>query len=134
MVGCTVLILAVLFVASVFLQIAVPQRRFCADEIPDLTGKTAVISGANTGLGLETAAMLATAGARVVMACRSMKRCEGARSKILARGALQGSLECWEMDLSSLASVSAFGKKFAAQYAAFASLACFPRRARPRVR
>lgn len=123
------LLVAVLFAASVLLQIAVPQRRFCADEIPNLAGKTAVVTGANTGLGLETASMLAGAGARVVMACRSLQRCEQARAKIMVRGPPQGRLECWEMDLASLASVSAFGKKFVARCEALRP--CAPRPAGP---
>ncbi len=54
-------------------------------DIPDQTGRVAVVTGANTGLGLETAAGLAGAGATTVLACRSLERAEAARSELLGR-------------------------------------------------
>jgi len=73
-------------------------------DIPDLTGRVAVVTGANGGLGLETAAALAGAGAHVVMAARSPGKTADARETILARhpGA---SLETVALDLGSQASV-----------------------------
>lgn len=79
-----------------------------------MSGKVVVVTGANTGLGFESAAMMARAGARVVMACRSMERCERAKTEIIEAGSVRGELECWQLDLSSLASVSEFGRKFSA--------------------
>ena len=55
-----------------------------AADIPDLNGKVAVVTGANSGLGLETAKALAGAGAHVVMAARNQKKAVTARSEILA--------------------------------------------------
>ncbi|HUW16732.1 MAG TPA: SDR family NAD(P)-dependent oxidoreductase, partial [Actinomycetes bacterium] len=55
-----------------------------AADIPDLTGRVAVVTGANGGLGLETAKALAGAGAHVVMAARDQAKAATAQSEILA--------------------------------------------------
>ena len=75
-----------------------------AADIPDQTGRTAVVTGANGGLGLETARALGAAGAHVVMAVRDQERAEAAVEDIL-RGAPGASLELVPLDLGSLASV-----------------------------
>lgn len=74
-------------------------------KIPDLTGRVAVVTGANGGLGLESARALAGAGAHVVMAARNQEKAAAARVDVLAShpGA---SLEVVPLDLGSLASVS----------------------------
>lgn len=74
------------------------------DDIPDLTGKVAVVTGANAGLGFESAKALAGAGARVVSAARNPDKARTARDAILAEHP-DASLEVVELDLSSLASV-----------------------------
>ncbi len=48
----------------------------------DLTGRNALVTGANTGLGLETARVLALRGAHVTMACRNLAKAELARRSI----------------------------------------------------
>jgi NAD(P)-dependent dehydrogenase (short-subunit alcohol dehydrogenase family) len=73
-------------------------------DIPDLTGKTAVVTGANAGLGLETASGLATAGCHVVMAARNQEKAAGALSRI-RESQPHASLEIVELDLASLKSV-----------------------------
>jgi len=75
-----------------------------AADIPDQTGRTAVVTGANGGLGLETARALAAAGAHVVMAARNQEKAAGAVEDI-RRSAPAASLEVVELDLGSLASV-----------------------------
>jgi NAD(P)-dependent dehydrogenase (short-subunit alcohol dehydrogenase family) len=70
-------------------------------DIPDLSGRVAVVTGANAGLGLETARMLAAHGARVLMACRNRARAEAAAARV-GHGA-----EVVELDLARLASVEA---------------------------
>lgn len=50
-----------------------------------LTGKTVVITGSNTGIGLETASDLATRGAKIVMACRDIGKAEDAKKKVSIR-------------------------------------------------
>ena len=74
------------------------------DDIPDLGGRVAVVTGANGGLGYETVRALARKGARVVMAVRSPAKGEASRARILAE-APASSLEVVTLDVASLASV-----------------------------
>jgi NAD(P)-dependent dehydrogenase (short-subunit alcohol dehydrogenase family) len=74
-------------------------------DIPDLTGRTAVVTGANSGIGLETAAALAAAGATVALACRNPERAQGAMDAIAARQP-RGRVEALRLDLSSLAQIA----------------------------
>jgi NAD(P)-dependent dehydrogenase (short-subunit alcohol dehydrogenase family) len=78
---------------------------YTAASIPDLSGRVAVVTGANGGLGLETARALARAGAHVVMATRDQARAAAAESDILAAqpGA---SLALVPLDLRSLVSIA----------------------------
>jgi NAD(P)-dependent dehydrogenase (short-subunit alcohol dehydrogenase family) len=75
-----------------------------AADIPDLSGLTAVVTGANGGLGLETARALAGHGAHVVMAARNQQKAAAAIESIRA-GDEGASLELVELDLGSLESV-----------------------------
>jgi NAD(P)-dependent dehydrogenase (short-subunit alcohol dehydrogenase family) len=80
--------------------------KWTTTDIPDQTGRVAVVTGANTGLGYETAAALATKGAHVVLAVRNLDKGKDAAGRIEqatpgAKVALQ------ELDLSSLDSVRA---------------------------
>src|SRR5918994_7932722 len=75
-----------------------------AADIPDQAGRTAVVTGANGGLGLETTRALAAAGAHVVMAARNQDKAAEAVADI-RRGAPDASLEVVPLDLGSLASV-----------------------------
>ncbi|MFR0354522.1 oxidoreductase [Streptomyces sediminimaris] len=71
-------------------------------DIPDQTGRTAVVTGANSGLGLATVEALAGAGAHVVLAVRDPRRGEAAASGV------RGSVEVRRLDLADLASVREF--------------------------
>jgi NAD(P)-dependent dehydrogenase (short-subunit alcohol dehydrogenase family) len=73
----------------------------------DLSDTTAVVTGANSGIGLEATRALAGAGAHVVMACRSRDRAEAARDDVAADDP-DGSLAVADLDLASLDSVAAF--------------------------
>jgi NAD(P)-dependent dehydrogenase (short-subunit alcohol dehydrogenase family) len=73
-------------------------------DIPDLSGRVAVVTGANGGLGLETARALAAAGAQVVMAARDQEKAAEAVAEI-RRAVPEASLEVVPLDLGSLASV-----------------------------
>jgi NAD(P)-dependent dehydrogenase (short-subunit alcohol dehydrogenase family) len=74
------------------------------DDIPDQTGRVAVVTGANSGLGLETARQLAAHGATVVVAVRSLDRGAAAVEDIRAR-VPDARLELQQLNLASLASV-----------------------------
>jgi NAD(P)-dependent dehydrogenase (short-subunit alcohol dehydrogenase family) len=73
-------------------------------DIPDQAGRTAVVTGANGGLGLETARALAGAGAEVVMAARNQERAAAAMEQLRV-GLPDASLKLVELDLGSLDSV-----------------------------
>ena len=75
-----------------------------AADIPDQSGRTAVVTGANGGLGLETARELARKGAHVVMAVRNQQKAKDAVSDICA-SVPEASLELVALDLGSQASV-----------------------------
>ena len=74
--------------------------------IPDQTGRVALITGANSGIGLEAARMLAERGAQVVLACRTRVKADAARDSILF-DAPTAEISLVDLDLSSLASVAA---------------------------
>lgn len=78
-----------------------------ADDIPDQTGRTAVVTGANSGLGLEVATQLARHGARVVLACRDLARAKRAAEGIRATFP-QADVAVARLDLADLGSVAAF--------------------------
>ena len=74
------------------------------DNVPDQTGRTAVVTGANTGLGFETARVLAERGASVVLAVRNTDKGEQAASAIRDK-ATTGEISVLPLDLGSLESV-----------------------------
>jgi NAD(P)-dependent dehydrogenase (short-subunit alcohol dehydrogenase family) len=89
------------------------SSEWTADQIPDQTGRMAVVTGANSGLGLLTARELARAGARVVLACRNMTKGEAALRQIVAT-VPEARAELASLDLGRLESVRAFARSFRA--------------------
>lgn len=81
-----------------------------ASDIPDQTGRVAVVTGANGGLGLETARELARKGAHVVMAARNLEKAAAAEADIRSE-VPDASLEVRKLDLASLDSVKAFASE-----------------------
>ncbi|MEP6650036.1 MAG: oxidoreductase [Lapillicoccus sp.] len=73
-------------------------------DMPDQSGRVFVVTGANSGIGLEAAKALARRGARVVMACRNLAKAEAVRAEV------GDGTEVRELDLGSLASVRSFAE------------------------
>jgi len=85
--------------------------KWTADQIPDQRGRTAVVTGANSGLGLVAAKELARHGAAVVLACRDAAKADAAAQEI--RAAVPGAdVSVEPLDLASLDSVRAFAQRF----------------------
>ena len=74
------------------------------DDMPDQSGRTALVTGANSGLGFWTSVELARKGARVLMACRNPEKASDALSRLDAIVPM-AKAELVPLDLASLASV-----------------------------
>ncbi|GAA4395317.1 SDR family NAD(P)-dependent oxidoreductase [Tsukamurella soli] len=86
-----------------------------ASDIPDQTGRTAVITGANAGLGFQTAAALAAHGAHVVLAVRDLEKGEEAAAGITAESP-GAAVTVQQLDLSSLDSIRTAARELRARY------------------
>lgn len=91
------------------------MAKWTAADIPDQAGRVAVITGANTGLGYETAAALADHGARVVLAVRNLDKGKDAAARITAASP-HADVVLQELDLTSLESVRAAAEQLKADY------------------
>src|SRR5262245_17688699 len=83
-----------------------PVGSWTTDDIPDQAGRTIIVTGATSGLGLRSAEALAGAGARVLMACRNPEKAEVARAAVAAV-ATGPAPEVIALDLADLSSVRA---------------------------
>jgi NAD(P)-dependent dehydrogenase (short-subunit alcohol dehydrogenase family) len=81
-----------------------PSSKWTAADLPDLTGRTVVVTGASSGLGTITARELARAGARVILAVRDVAKGERVAE------AITGDREVRALDLADLSSVRAFAE------------------------
>jgi NAD(P)-dependent dehydrogenase (short-subunit alcohol dehydrogenase family) len=91
------------------------MSKWTTADIPDQTGRVAVITGANTGLGYETALALAAHGAHVVLAVRDLDKGKDAISRIVSQSP-QADLALQELDLTSLESVRAGSRQLRADH------------------
>jgi NAD(P)-dependent dehydrogenase (short-subunit alcohol dehydrogenase family) len=91
-------------------------RRWTAADVPDQSGRIAVVTGANAGIGLETAKTLAGRGAEVVLACRDLAKAERAADRIRAEAG-RASVRVVRLDLASLDSVREAADELRSHYA-----------------
>jgi NADP-dependent 3-hydroxy acid dehydrogenase YdfG len=107
------------FYSSLFkaLWTLVFARLYTPQEIStrDLSGQIAIITGANSGIGLSIATQLARNGATVYLACRNSQRGAKAVDEISSKigGKFQGKVHCWELDTSDLKNVRNFCARWA---------------------
>ena len=85
------------------------------ENIPDQSGRNAVVTGANSGLGLVTARELSRAGAAVVMACRNLDKGHAAIEQVRA-AVPDAQVQLDELDLASMESVRGFAERFKASH------------------
>ncbi len=90
------------------------MAKWTEDDIPDLSGKKVIVTGANSGLGFHGARMFAENNADVVMACRSLERANSAKEEI--EPGEDGSVEVMELDLANLDSIKSFADNFIDSY------------------
>ncbi len=86
-------------------------KAWTADEMPDLSGKTVIVTGGNSGIGYEAALQFARKKAHTILACRSLDKANAAAAQIVASNP-DAPVEVMELDLSSLASIRSFAEAF----------------------
>ncbi|XP_065565274.1 retinol dehydrogenase 14-like isoform X1 [Artemia franciscana] len=100
-----VALLALLLGIKIYLRVTTGICR----SLKRMDGKTVIITGANSGIGKETALDMAKRGAKVIMACRNLERAEKAKEEILSI-VNEGDVTVKHLDLASLKSVNSFTK------------------------
>ncbi|KAG9311053.1 hypothetical protein JVU11DRAFT_8953 [Chiua virens] len=98
---------------SLLREIFPPAPSFTADSVPDLSGKVALVTGANAGLGKETARVLLTKNAKVWIACRDVSKGEAALRELKALTGRDAHL--LKLNLSNLRSIMHSAEEFLRQ-------------------
>ena len=91
------------------------SRKWTTGDIPSQAGRIAIVTGANTGLGFQTARALAAKNATVILACRNQAKGQAAVRRIIEETPT-ARCETMPLDLSDLASVQRFAERFQAKY------------------
>ena len=91
------------------------NNHWTANDIPDQSGRIAIVTGANSGIGYETTRILAEKGATVIMACRNLDKANTAADEIRANNP-RGIVTVMELDLGDLDSVRTFAGEFKNRY------------------
>ncbi|KAJ3073132.1 hypothetical protein HDU98_002168 [Podochytrium sp. JEL0797] len=104
-------VVAALAVAFLIYRLLLAPPAFTVDQIPDLQGRTAIITGANSGLGLASAKAMAAKGCRIIMACRSEDRAKAAIKEI-KQSVPNADVVFMKLNLADWDSVQAFAQAF----------------------
>ena len=91
------------------------MSKWTINDMPDQTGRVAIVTGANSGLGYESSLALASKGAEVIMACRNLQKGQSAYDDI-KKQVPAAKIVLMELDLGSLTSVRQFVEDFKANY------------------
>jgi NAD(P)-dependent dehydrogenase (short-subunit alcohol dehydrogenase family) len=95
------------------------SNKWTQNDIPDLSGKVIIVTGANSGLGYEAAKEFARKGARTVLACRNIDKAQAALDQIhaeISAGIPGAHAEIMQLNLASLASVREFAEAFKSRF------------------
>ena len=96
-------------------QSALPAEIWTTADMPDLSGKVIIVTGANSGIGYEAAKEFARKGAKTILACRSMEKALAALNQIRVE-IPEAQVEIMHLDLANLESVHKFADQFKTQY------------------
>jgi NAD(P)-dependent dehydrogenase (short-subunit alcohol dehydrogenase family) len=92
-----------------------PSDKWTIENIPDLTGKIALVTGGNSGLGYECVKVFASKGANLVLSCRDLEKGNAARESILQE-LPDAQVEVMGLDLANLSSIHQFAVDFTSHY------------------
>lgn len=91
------------------------SKNWTTNDMPDLTGKVIIVTGANSGIGFEAAKAFSRKGAQTILACRNMDKAKSAMAQIKEE-IPDAAVDIMQLDLASLASVQQFADTFKANY------------------
>jgi NAD(P)-dependent dehydrogenase (short-subunit alcohol dehydrogenase family) len=91
------------------------KREWTNEQIPNLSGKIIIVTGANSGIGYEAAKEFSRKGAKTILACRNMEKARSALVKI-KKEVPNSNTEIMKLDVSSLKSIHGFAKEFKSKH------------------
>lgn len=91
------------------------KNNWTAENIPDQSGKIVIVTGSSSGIGYETARVLANKNAKVIIAVRNLEKGENAKSRIISQNK-KADVDIMKIDLSDLSSVKSFANDFNSKY------------------
>ncbi|EAS00238.2 oxidoreductase, short chain dehydrogenase/reductase family protein (macronuclear) [Tetrahymena thermophila SB210] len=110
------LMLTFTLIIAVLLIIRKKMKGVSCSVDRDMTGEVVVITGSNTGIGLETAKHLAKRNATIIMGCRDMQKAKQAVAQIMQETQNKAKIELFQLDLSDLDSIRTFVKSVKSKF------------------